>query len=67
MPQNNDDNKSATQNMDITIDFFYNSQGYIDIELCSKMANIPSIYLEKRLLEIGYKKSDVSGQYIKEK
>ena len=48
-----------------TVNFFYAHQGYVDVELCSKMANVPNEILENCLRNTGHKESGIKGQWIR--
>ena len=47
------------------IHFMYSSQGYVDVSLCSKMANVPNIVLMNVLEQEGFKESGRKGEFIK--
>lgn len=49
------------------INFMYSSQGYVDVNLCSKMANVPGLIMVNVLEQEGFKESGRKDQFIKVK
>lgn len=47
------------------IKFMYSSQGYIDVALCSKMANVPGIVLMNVLEQEGFTESGIKNQFVR--
>lgn len=47
------------------VEFFYNSQGYVDLPMVSRMVGIPQVIVANVISKEGFKESNRTGQWIK--
>lgn len=56
---------SDTEKIMNAVEFFYNSQGYVDLPRVSIMVGIPQVVVANVISKEGFKESNRTGQWIK--
>jgi len=56
---------TATEKILDAAKYQYQTIGYVDLKLLSKMVNIPSIIAENVITQHGFVESNMEGQFIK--